>query len=108
MPKITKIEEQKKHKDRVNLYIDDKFFMGVFKELIYKENIEEDQEVEPDKLKEMIKKETIYKAKEKALQIINRSSQTEKILREKLENRGYDKETIDKVFSWLKDTQYYK
>ncbi len=32
---ITKIEQQKRTDDRVNLYVDDKVFIAIFKEIVY-------------------------------------------------------------------------
>ena len=41
---ITKIEAQKKNTDRVNIYINDEFFMSVFTELVYTFNLKKGME----------------------------------------------------------------
>lgn len=45
MGKITKIEVQKKNKDRVNVYIDNNFAFAAFNELVYKEGVKVNLEV---------------------------------------------------------------
>ena len=42
---ITKIEAQKKNTDRVNIYINDEFFMSVFTELVYTFNLKKGMEI---------------------------------------------------------------
>ena len=32
---ITKIEAQKKNDDRVNIYVDENFFLAIYKELVF-------------------------------------------------------------------------
>ncbi|MDX5667654.1 hypothetical protein SIK42_09055 [Clostridioides difficile] len=42
---ITKIEQQKRNDDRVNIYVDDKFFIAIFKELVYTFNLKKGNEI---------------------------------------------------------------
>ena len=39
MAVITKIEAQKRKEDRVNIYVDEKFFMAIYKELVFTFNL---------------------------------------------------------------------
>jgi regulatory protein len=103
LAKITNIEEQKRKKDRVNIYVDNVFFAGVFKELAHALKLEIDKEVDKDELKQIIDEEMYYEAKEKALQIINHSPHSEKALKEKLGKRGYENAICLKVIKWLKE-----
>ena len=66
---ITKIESQKKRDDRVNIYVDEKFFMAIYKELVFTFNLKKGQEIDPNNLKSILDNEMYMKAKNKALKI---------------------------------------
>ena len=73
---ITKIEAQKKNNDRVNIYVDEKFFMAIYKELVFTFNLKKGQEIDPNYLKNILDDEMYMKAKNKALNILSKSSQS--------------------------------
>ena len=101
---ITRIEVQKNSKDRVNIYIDDNFFSGLDLELVYTLNLSKGKEINEEELKELIYKDNISKAKNKAFKIINKAEQSEKTLREKLSD--YDEDIVDIVIEYLKDCKF--
>ena len=101
MAKITKLEVQQRNKERVNIYIDDNFFLGVNAEIVYDLNLKKGDEVDEEKLKSLIYKEGLSKAKNKAMSILNRTAISEKKLREKLSD--YSDEIVDEVINKLKD-----
>ena len=101
---ITKIEVQKKNQNRVNLYIDDEFITGLDLELIYTLKLNKGTEVDNEKLKEIIYKDNISKAKSKALRIINKAEQSEKTLRDKLSD--YNDDILDEVIKYLINAKY--
>lgn len=101
MAKITKLEIQQRNKERVNIYIDDNFFLGVNAEIIYDLNLKKGDEVDEEKLKSLIDKEGLSKAKNKAMSILNRTAISEKKLREKLSD--YSDEIVDEVINKLKE-----
>lgn len=101
---ITKIESQKKRDDRVNIYIDEKFFMAIYKELVFTFNLKKGQEIDPNHLKSILDDEMYMKAKNKALSILSKASQSEKQIRQKL-SKDYEEDTIERVIEFL---QKYK
>lgn len=101
---ITKIEVQKKNKDRVNIYIDNEFFTGLDLELIYTLKLDKGSMVDDNKLKEIISKDNFSKAKSKALRILNKAEQSEKVLRDKLSD--FDEDTVNEVIEYMKDSRY--
>ena len=101
MATITAIEFQKKNKDRVNLYLDGKYFMSLYAELIYRFKLEKGQEVHIEDLTEIIKKDDFEKAKNKALNSISRAEKSEKKLRDKLKDE-FAPEIIDMVVDFMK------
>lgn len=104
MSVITKIEGQKNNNERVNIYIDDKFFTGLDLELVYSLNLKKGSVINEDELKELIDKDNLSKAKRKALRILNKAEQSEKTLRDKLSD--YDENTIDEVIEYMKELKY--
>lgn len=100
---ITKIETQKKNKERVNIYIDNKFYKGIFAEIAYNKNLYEGMEIDREELGLILREEEISKAKEKALQILNGRHQSENSLREKLYKREYENMVVDQVIAYLKE-----
>lgn len=98
---ITKIEAQKKSEDRVNIYVDDKFFMAIFKELVFTNNIKKGDTIDEDNLRNILNDEMFIKAKNKALTILSKADQSEKKIREKL-SADFEECIIDMVIDFLK------
>ncbi|TCO74819.1 recombination regulator RecX [Marinisporobacter balticus] len=105
MPCITNLEQQK-NKNRVNIYVDDTFFLGVDQEIIYTLGLKKGQEVETKKLESIIGEEIYLKAKSKALKLLHFASRTEKEMREKLAKHEYEEQTIDRVLTFLKEYEF--
>lgn len=105
MAVITKIEAQKKNTDRVNIYINDEFFMSVFTELIYTFNLKKGQEIDKDNLKSILDDDMYIKAKNKALNILSKADQSEKKIKEKL-SADFEESTIEKVLDFLRNNKF--
>lgn len=102
---ITKIESQKKNDDRVNIYVDDSFFMAIFTELVYTFNLKKGMTIDEDSLKNILDNEMYLKAKNKSLNILSKADQSEKKIREKL-NSDFEPHIIDKVIDFLQRNQF--
>ena len=103
---ITKIEEGKRNKERVNIYIDNEYAFSVNKEILYKENLKLDDNVNIEDLREIVKKDNYIKCKNSALRIVERSYKSEKELKDKLLLKGYDKDSIEKTMEFLKEYNF--
>ena len=101
MAVITKIEAQKRKEDRVNIYVDEKFFMAIYKELVFTFNLKKGANIDEEYLKKILKDEMFLKGKNKALNILSKASQSEKKIREKL-NEDFEEDTVDDVIDFLK------
>ena len=101
MAVITKIESQKRNEDRVNIYVDEKFFMAIYKELVFTFNLKKGNIIDEENLKSILKDEMFLKGKNKALNILSKASQSEKKIREKLRD-DFEEDTIDDVIDFLK------
>lgn len=102
---ITKIEVQKKNQDRVNIYVNNEFFIAIYTELVYRFGLKKGIDIDEDKLKSLLKDEMYIKAKNKALNVLSKSDQSEKKIREKL-SYDFEESVIDKVISFLKDNNF--
>ena len=102
---ITKIEVQKKNQDRVNIYVNNEFFIAIYTELVYRFGFKKGIDIDEYKLKALLKDEMYIKAKNKALNILSKSDQSEKKIREKL-SYDFEESVIDKVISFLKDNNF--
>ncbi|NFM73515.1 recombination regulator RecX [Clostridium botulinum] len=103
---ITKIEVQKRNKDRVNVYIDEEFNFACSSELIYYHNLKKGKVIDQNSLNDIIKEDNYIKAKGYALKYIEKSLKTESQVKEKLYLKEYDEDTVNKVIRFLKDYNF--
>lgn len=101
MSVITKIEVQKKNQDRVNIYVDEKFFMAIYKELVFTFNLKKGDNIDEDNLRQILKDEMFLKGKNKALNILSKASQSERKIKEKLVE-DFEEDVIERVIEFLK------
>lgn len=104
--KITKIEVQKRNKDRVSIYIDNKFAFGIDNELRYKYNLSEGKEVEEDYIQTIIKAEEQNKVNMEAMNLISYRQRTVKEMQSRLKRKGYEDEYIKKAIEYCKSYGY--
>jgi regulatory protein len=104
MKKITKIEIQKKRKNRVSIFLDNIFFCGVPQGLLSKLDLYKGKEVDEDEIRKLIDEKKCAEAKQKVLRLFNRRVYSEQEIRAKLEKKGYEETTIEKVVEELRET----
>ncbi|EJO5348722.1 recombination regulator RecX [Clostridium botulinum] len=103
---ITKIEAQKRNKDRVNVYINEEFKFACSSELIYYHNLKKGKVIDENNLNDIIKEDNYIKAKSYALKYMEKSFKTENQIKEKLYSKEYDEYTVDRVIKFLKDYNF--
>ncbi|NME83220.1 recombination regulator RecX [Clostridium sp. SM-530-WT-3G] len=106
MAVITKIEVQKRNKDRVNIYLDNEYAFSISMELVYKEGLKSKMEIDVDRLRDIADKEGYLKCKNTALRIVERSFKTEKEMRDKLKEKEYTDDQIEKTIEFLKEYKF--
>lgn len=106
MNKITKIEAQKKNKNRVNIYIDDEYSFACSSELIYTHKIKVDVSIDIDHIKALVEEDNYLKAKNDGLKIIEKSYKTEKEVYDKLIKKGYENSTVERVMNFLRSYNF--
>lgn len=103
MGKITSIEVQKRNVNRVNVYIDEVFTFACDAELIYKQGIQKDTVIDVESIKEIVKEDEFIKCKNSALRTVEKTYKTEKELKDKLMEKGFEEDTIKKSLDFLKE-----
>ena len=99
---ITKIEMQKKNKDRVNIYMNDEFAFACDAQLVYIHNITKGKTIEKQGLQDIIDEDNYIKGKNSALHFLERSFKSAKQVEDKLIAKEFDIKTIDRVLEFLK------
>ncbi len=102
MPKITDIENQKKNKNRVNVYLDGEFAFGLEMLTVLKLGLKIGQEVSEQDLKEAVLDSEKAVALEKGMNYIARGRKTTKQVRDYISGKGYDLEITNYVIEKLK------
>lgn len=114
MDKITKIEQQKRNPKRCNIYINDIFAFGLDAEIIYTHSLRVGLEITPDFINEILKREDQIKANNYATNLISKYTKTEKELRNKMKEKGYEEDIINETvrllvkYGYINDENYAK
>lgn len=103
MGKITSIEVQKRNTNRVNVYVDEVFTFACDAELIYKQGIQKGSLIDVESIKEIVKEDEFIKCKNSALRTVEKTYKTEKELKDKLKERGFEEDTIKRTLDFLKE-----
>ena len=106
MIKISKIEVQKNHKDRVSVFVDDEYYASMFLDIAVKYGIKKDCEIDEEKFKTYIVESEQNLAFNKAFNYMNTTLKTSKQMRDYLKKKGYDELIINNVIEKLKEYDY--
>jgi len=104
--KITKIEQQKHHKNRCSVFIDGSFAFGISEYNLHIYHLQEGMELSNETLANI--QETVLKqeAKDYALRLLDARAYTKKAMAEKLKNRGTNPEIIEETLEFLQSYHY--
>lgn len=102
---ITSIAQQKKNKKRYSIFIDGEFAFGVSEDILIKYSLVKGLSFEEDYINEVLMAEEENYTFNLMLNILSFSPKTEKQIRDKMKEKGYDEKLIDKVVDKL---IYYK
>lgn len=103
MSRITAIEVQKRRGERRSIYVDDEFVAGVDLEVVVKLGLKVGQQVDTERLEEILRIEELRKARECALTFLEYRARTGKELERKLLQKGYSEEVVAQVLDQLED-----
>lgn len=103
---ITKLEVQKNHQDRANLYLDDQFYCGISIELVMKENLKKGMEIDKTRIDELVLEDEKSSALSKAVKYISSNLKTTRQIKDYLKKKLYSHQTIDYVIEKLDEYKY--
>jgi len=99
MSRITRIEEQKKKKNRVNIYIDGKFSLGLYKDTLIKYHLYEGKDITQSEISQIKNHEILTEAKEKVRNYLSYRIRSKKEASDYLYQKQFVKDVIHKVIS---------
>ncbi|SKC38477.1 RecX family transcriptional regulator [Maledivibacter halophilus] len=100
--RITKLETQKRNKNRISIYIDNKYALGVHKDIVYKLNLEKGKILDKDFIEKIVKAEEQKKANEYAIKFLSYRPRSEKEIKDRMTKKEYEDEVINNTLEWLK------
>ena len=103
---ITKIELQKKNKDRASIYIDDEFAFGVHVNVVYDLGLKKGMEIDEALKEEILSKEEAKQARLYASKLIGYRPRCESEVRRKMTEKGYEESVIDDTVAYLKEYNF--
>lgn len=104
--KITKIEIQKRNKEKVNIYVDDKYSFSLTLNGLIDSKIKEKDEITQEKIEQLKIEDSPKLAALQAINIISYSMKTEKELRQKLSTKGFSDNAINYAVDKMKSYGY--
>ena len=114
MPIITEISLQKNNKNRCNVYVDNEFFCGMSVETAVKNRIKTGQEIDEEKLAQLVNESEQQEALAKATDYVAKNLKTKRQVKEYLLKKGYSEQIawacIDKLkeYNYIDDVEYSK
>jgi regulatory protein len=99
--RISKIETQKKNRDRVSVYIDGEYRFGLTKSLALKYDLAEDQEITEEEIKNVLYQAEKEKIRERAFRLLNFRDRSVQEMTERLLKLGYDLTLVEETVGEL-------
>lgn len=103
MGKLTKIEVQKKDKNRVNIYVDDEFYTGLAMDTLIKHSLKVGDEIDDAEFSGIVLESERISLFNKCLDYIGSSYKTTKQVRDYLRRKEYDDDMIKVTLEKLKE-----
>jgi regulatory protein len=101
MSTITAIEAQKKRGNRRSIFVDGEFVAGVHEDIVVALGLAVGQTLDRDRLAELLKAETVRKARESAIRLINYRDRSVSEVRRRLIGDDFPQEVVDDVIDQL-------
>lgn len=98
---ITAIEGQQRARERVNLFLDGEFAMGVHVDVVAALHLQVGQRITEERLRDIVREESLSKAKERAFLLLSFRARSEKEVRDRLRQSGYEDDIVEDVVARL-------
>lgn len=106
MKKITKIEYQKKNKDRFNIYLDDDYAFAIDVNILIKYSLKKDMLLNDELIDDILNSEERISVYNYGIYILSRAAKSECELRLKMQDKGFDSQLIENAINTLKEQKY--
>lgn len=106
MLKITKVEQQKNNINRYSIYINDKFAFGVHEDILVKFGLIKGAELDEDYIEDIIKEKEQVKANNFAIKLLSYGDKSKWQIRERMLQKGYETDVINKTIEYLEKYDY--
>jgi regulatory protein len=103
---ITKVEKQKRSKYRYNLFVNEEYAFSVHEDTMIKHRLFKGEQIDPQRIQQIMQDEEKQKSISKALQMIGRRPHSILEIKRKLKGHGFEPETIDWTLETLKQQNY--
>lgn len=103
---ITKIEQQLKHAERYNIYIDGEFVLGVYDDTLLKFQLRKGDEINSGKLAEIREYDEYNYGKNIAYKFLSYKPRSIKEVKNKLTYKKISKPSVEKIIEHLKKYQF--
>ncbi|MBK7258047.1 MAG: RecX family transcriptional regulator [Ignavibacteriae bacterium] len=100
--RITRIETQQKRRDRVNVYADGEFAVGISKETLLRAALRVGDELTPERLSALQSEEGLFQTRAAAMRLLARRPRAERELRDRLREKEYADADIARVLAGLR------
>ena len=102
MGKITSLQAGKSRNKRVNLFLDDKFALSLEAEMAVTQGLRVGQDLSEDQLGELQNADKLQSCFNSATRLVSYRPRSEAELRERLQRRGFDSDSIDAALNKLR------
>lgn len=106
MQTITKIEVQKKNKERYSIYLNDQYAFGVQEATLIKFALFKGSQLSPEQIKEIEHEDYLQRAYSLSLRYLTHQMRTEKEVRQKLVKNEISPAAIEATIQRLKEQKY--
>lgn len=106
MPVITDIVQHKKNKKYYSIYLDGKFRFSLSENDLIFLDLKKGQLLPQEKVDYLIQEYGLQKARNYVYSLISKKNYSENLMREKLKNKNYSDEIIEKIIDELKEYDY--
>ena len=103
MSKITALRVGKGRKKRVNVFLDDRFAFSLEAEVVIKEGLQVGQELSASQIEALARSDHFHRCLNAATHYLGYRPRSEFEVRERLQRRGFDDNTIGVVIAKLKE-----
>ncbi|ASS75564.1 hypothetical protein CIG75_11575 [Tumebacillus algifaecis] len=104
---VTALSVQKASPDRLNLFIDEQFLMGVRREVAVQHQLKKGMQVTAELMQDVWRDEVVFKAKDAAVHYLSFRHRSKKEMVDYLSGKElFDEEIVRKTVDWLIERKY--